>query len=121
MVRLSVREDRRAFKNGKPTETGKIDEEKRKSICVGHHYMQTNTNNVNKTRTLLQTTGGKSYINNVWRDPQWPVEKTTFPALSHLLLYGIKTSRHVVISASSYYLNIHDLLKLGSIPRHGYH
>jgi hypothetical protein len=27
--------------------------------CVGHHYTQTNTNNVNKTCALLQTTGGK--------------------------------------------------------------
>jgi len=32
---------------------------KNKSICVGHHYMKTNTNNVNKTRALLQTTEGK--------------------------------------------------------------
>ena len=31
--------------------------------CVGHHYMQTNTNNVNKTCTLLQTTGGKDKQN----------------------------------------------------------
>ena len=28
-------------------------------MCVGHHYPQANTNNVNKTRALLQTTGGK--------------------------------------------------------------
>ena len=33
--------------------------QKHKSIYVGHHYPQTNTNNVNKTRALLQTTGGK--------------------------------------------------------------
>jgi hypothetical protein len=25
-------------------------------ICVGHHYPQANTNNVNKTGALLQTT-----------------------------------------------------------------
>jgi hypothetical protein len=30
------------------------------TICVGHHYAQTNTNNVNKTwAPSLQTTGGK--------------------------------------------------------------
>jgi hypothetical protein len=29
------------------------------TICVGHHYAQANTNNVNKTWALLQTTGGK--------------------------------------------------------------
>ena len=28
------------------------------SICVGDHYAQTNTNNVNKILALLQTTGG---------------------------------------------------------------
>jgi hypothetical protein len=33
--------------------------QKHNTICVGHHYTQTNTNSVNKTRALLQTTGGK--------------------------------------------------------------
>ena len=33
--------------------------QKHNTICVWHHYMQTNTNNVNKTWTLLQTTGCK--------------------------------------------------------------
>ena len=33
--------------------------QKHKSIYIGHHYPQTNTNNVNKTRALLQTTGDK--------------------------------------------------------------
>jgi hypothetical protein len=28
------------------------------TICVGHHYAQSNSNNVNKTWVLLQTTGG---------------------------------------------------------------
>jgi hypothetical protein len=32
---------------------------KHNTICVGHHYTQIHTNNVNKTRALLQTTGGK--------------------------------------------------------------
>jgi hypothetical protein len=32
---------------------------------VGHHYPQANTNNVNKTRALLQTTGGKDEANIV--------------------------------------------------------
>ena len=34
-------------------------------ICVGHHYTQTNTNNVNKTRALPQTTRGKDNPNIV--------------------------------------------------------
>ena len=33
------------------------------TIYVGHHYTQTNTSNVNKTWTLLQTTGGKDEPN----------------------------------------------------------
>jgi hypothetical protein len=30
----------------------------RNTICVGHHYVQTNTNNANKTLALLHKTGG---------------------------------------------------------------
>jgi len=55
-----------SIKNGQSRETGNIGytkqrktKQKHNTICVGHYYMQTNTNNVNKTRTLLQTTGGK--------------------------------------------------------------
>jgi len=36
---------------------------KHNTICVGHHYTQTNTNNVNKTWTLLQTIGSKEKPN----------------------------------------------------------
>ena len=32
---------------------GTQDEDKHKTICVKHHYEQTNTNNVNKTRALM--------------------------------------------------------------------
>jgi hypothetical protein len=39
--------------------------QKHKTICVVHHYTQTNTNNVNKTWALLQTTGGKDEPNIV--------------------------------------------------------
>ena len=35
------------------------------TICVRHHYTQTNINNVNKTCALLQTTGGKDEPNIV--------------------------------------------------------
>ena len=34
----------------------KKQKDKHTTICVGHRYTQTNTNNVNKTWTLLQTT-----------------------------------------------------------------
>ena len=44
---------------------GTKDEEKQNennTICVRHHYMKTNTNNENKTRALLQTTGDKDIV-----------------------------------------------------------
>ena len=40
--------------------------QKHNTICVGHHFMQTNTNEVNKTRALLQTTEGKDESNIVF-------------------------------------------------------
>ena len=36
------------------------------AICVGNHYKQAKTNNVNKTLALLQTTGGKDEQNIVF-------------------------------------------------------
>ena len=35
-------------------------------ICVGRHYWQANTNDVNKTRALLQTTADKDEPNIVF-------------------------------------------------------
>jgi len=40
---------------------GTQDEDKQNTMYVRHHYTQTNTNKVNKTRALLQTTGGKDH------------------------------------------------------------
>ena len=39
--------------------------QKHNTICVGHHYAQTDTNNVNKTCALQQTTGCKDEPNSV--------------------------------------------------------
>jgi len=54
----------------KLTTWGTQDQEKQNkkhnTICVGHHYSQTNTNNVNKTWALLQTTGGRHESNIVF-------------------------------------------------------
>ena len=62
-----------ANKNWKSRETGYIGytrrrktKQKHHTTCVEHHYMQTNTNNVNKTWALLQTTGGKDEPNIVF-------------------------------------------------------
>ena len=38
--------------------------QKTNTMCVGHHYPQASTNNVNKTSALLQTTGGKERTNH---------------------------------------------------------
>jgi hypothetical protein len=40
--------------------------QKHNTICVGHHYPQANTNNVNKTCVLLHTTGCKHEPNIVF-------------------------------------------------------
>ena len=39
--------------------------QKHNTICARHNYAQTNTNNVNTTCALLQTTGGKDEPNIV--------------------------------------------------------
>ena len=54
----------------KLTKLNTQDEEKQikihKTICVGHHYTQANTHNVNKTWDFLQTTGCKDEPNIVF-------------------------------------------------------
>ena len=63
-----------AIKNGQSREMSNLGytrqrktKQKHNTISVGHHYMQTNTNNVNKTWSLLQTTtGGKDELNIVF-------------------------------------------------------
>jgi hypothetical protein len=52
--------------NGQSRETDNIGhtgrrttKQKHNTTCGGHHYTQTDKNNVNKTRVLLQTTGRK--------------------------------------------------------------
>jgi hypothetical protein len=48
------------------TRRGKTNQ-KHNTICVSHHYTQTNTNNVNKTWVLLQTAGGEDDTKGVIR------------------------------------------------------
>ena len=59
--------------NGQSRETGIIwhtrrrkTKQKHNTICAGHHYEQTNTNNVNKTCALLQTTWDKDEPNIIF-------------------------------------------------------
>ena len=69
---INVKNIEGAITNGQSKESGKIwytrrrkTKENHNTICVGHHYAQVNTNNVNKTWVLLQTTGGKDEPNIV--------------------------------------------------------
>ena len=55
-----------AIKQDNPEKMGTQDEEKHNTICVGHHYTQANTNNVNKTYALLKTNGDKEEPNIVF-------------------------------------------------------
>ena len=55
-----------SIKNEQSREIGNIGytrqrqtKQKHNTICVGHHYAQTNKNNANKIWALLQTTGGE--------------------------------------------------------------
>ena len=60
---------------------GTQDKEKQDTVCVGHHYAQTNTNYVSKTWALLQTTTGND-------DPNIICYITTNPFFYlHLSLY----------------------------------
>ena len=68
--KLSVREYRGEIKEGQSRENGNTGHtrqarQKHNTICVGQHYTQASTNNVNKTRALLQTTGDKDETNIV--------------------------------------------------------
>jgi hypothetical protein len=56
LINFMVKELRRVIKNGQSKETGNIGYKRRRktkqkhnTISVGHDYVQTNTNNVNKT------------------------------------------------------------------------
>ena len=42
--------------------------QKQNTICVGHHYAQTNANSVNKTLAILQTTGVKGVFAEIVTD-----------------------------------------------------
>ena len=54
-----------AIKTDDPEKLAPQGTEKNNTICVGHHNTETNTNDINKTLTLLQTTGGKDEPNIV--------------------------------------------------------
>ena len=61
-----------AIKNGQFRDTGNIGYTRRRktkqrhnTICFDHYYTQAKTNNVNKTRVILQTIAGKDEPNIV--------------------------------------------------------
>ena len=72
LVEINVREYRRGNQKRTIREAFNTDHTRRRktkqkhnTICVGHHYWQANTNNVNKTWALPQTTVGKDALNIV--------------------------------------------------------
>jgi hypothetical protein len=80
-----------AIEKGQPKETGNIGHTRRikthqsqNLICVGHHSTQANTNKVNKTCVLLQTTGGKDESNiNFMRKSYWISQHGTQNVKTH--------------------------------------
>ena len=58
--RYRIPKDQSKMDNPEKLKTqGTQDKQKLNTTCVGHHYTQTNTNNINKTYALLHTTRGK--------------------------------------------------------------
>ena len=55
----------RGNQNGQSRKTGTVGYIKNPTLCAGHHNRETNTNDVYKKWTLLQTTGGKDEPNIV--------------------------------------------------------
>ena len=54
--KINVKDYGKAIKKkGISRETGNIDEGKQNTICVVHHYVQTNPKNINKTCTHDKT------------------------------------------------------------------
>ena len=66
------------------TRRGKTNQ-KHNTICVSHHYTQTNTNNVNKTWALLQTAGGKEETNIVFCGNRNGHHNTGLGTLRHII------------------------------------
>jgi hypothetical protein len=68
-VKINVREYRRGNQNGQSRENENIGytrrrktKQKHNTICVGHHYTQTNTNNVNKVRVFIVFLNNKMWL-----------------------------------------------------------
>jgi hypothetical protein len=86
-----------AIKNGQSRETGNLGctkrrktKQKHNTIYVGHHYRyaQTNTNNVNKTSALLQTTWGKRRTEHRFYAEIWYTTKKIFRMLQSFKHFG---------------------------------
>ena len=60
------------------------------TICVGHHYRQLNTNNVSKTRTLTQRTGGKDEPNIV---SMWKQQRTSQHGIQNVKTHNRTTQK----------------------------
>jgi hypothetical protein len=71
-----------------------------KTICVGHHYAQANSNNVNKTLVLLQTIEGKDEQNIVWMRTGDSERKYTTQTILHTYVGNINIVKDTLYSSS---------------------
>jgi hypothetical protein len=104
---INVREYRRDHVR----ETGNIaytrrrqTKQKHNTICVGHHRSQTNTNNINKTWALLQTTGGKDDPNIILCEIVTDITSQNSERRDTILL-------KVSLSFSAFYRDAYDWLQ----------
>ena len=68
---VNVRDFRREIQKNwqhrvRNTQRRRQTKQKNNTLCVGHHNMQANTTNVDKTRAILQTTGGEEETNIIF-------------------------------------------------------
>jgi len=91
-----------SIKNGQSSKSGNIGytntrrRQTKQTTCVGHHHTQTDINNANKTRALLQTTGSKEEPN------------TAFMLSLDVCLSKIKRSEIANVLRENYHKHKHD-------------
>ena len=90
---INDREYRRGNKKWTTRETShtrrRNTKQKHNTICDGHYFAQTNTNNVNNAWALLQTKGGKvSIISDMSVRFYWDSPRTLRTTLVDMILHG---------------------------------
>ena len=84
------------------------EEQNKNTICVGQHYIQVNTNNVNKTSALIQTTGGKDERNIVFL---WISQRTSQHATKNVKTHNRTTQKTKIMSNTDPHQNTGGVLR----------